>query len=218
MKFFLDSANLDDIQKMKDFGILSGITTNPSIIANEKIKGRKAFLKHIKEMCEVSQVPVSAEVVGIELNEIIDEGEELSSLDPNVVVKIPVNENGIKAMSYFKNKNIPTNATVIFTPLQAMIAASSGANYLSPYLGRLESFGHNALGMLEDLALISKNYNYTAEIIVASIRTIRQVFEVAKYGADIVTVPFSIIQQMLCHPLTDLGIKQFLDDWKKVSD
>jgi len=216
MKIFLDSGNLKEIEKAKSLGVIKGITTNPSLIAKEKIKGRKAFLKHVKDMCDIAQLPVSAEIVSLEINHIIDEGEELHSIDPNVVVKIPLNEDGLQALSYFKNKNITTNATVIFSPLQAVLAATNGANYVSPYLGRLEKIGHNGLEMIKNTVRIFDVYKYKSEIIVASIRTIRQVLDVAQYGVDIITVPYSIIEEMIYHPLTNIGIEKFLEDWKKV--
>lgn len=216
MKIFLDSGNLKEIKKAKSLGVIRGVTTNPTLIAKEKIKGRKAFLKHVKDMCDITQLPVSAEVIGLETNEIIDEGEELSAIDPNVVIKIPLNECGLKAISYFSKKNIATNATVIFSPLQAVLAATNGASYVSPYLGRLDKICHNGLDMVQTASKIFKIYNYQSEIIVASIRSIHQILETAKAGVDIVTISYTLIEEMLYHPLTDIGIQQFLDDWKNV--
>jgi transaldolase len=216
VKIFLDSGNLEEVKKVKNLGILKGITTNPTLIAKEKIDGRKNFLNHIKNMCEISQVPVSAEIVSLELNRIIEEGEELHSIHPNVVVKIPLNEAGLQAIHYFQQKNIATNATVIFSPLQGMLAAINGANYVSPYIGRLDDIGHNGLGQTKKLITIFNNYQFKSEIIAASVKTIFQIINLSVIGVHILTLPYTLIMEMLYHPLTDIGIEKFLKDWRSV--
>lgn len=216
MKIFLDSGNLEEVKKVKNLGVLKGITTNPTLIAKEKINGRKDFLNHIKNMCDISQVPVSAEIVSLELNSIIEEGEELHSIHPNVVVKIPLNESGLQAIHYFQQKNIATNATVIFSPLQGMLAAINGADYVSPYIGRLDDIGHNGLGQTKKLITIFNNYQFKSEIIAASVKTIFQIINLSELGVHIVTLPYTLIMEMLYHPLTDIGIEKFLKDWRSV--
>ncbi len=216
MKIFLDSGNLEEIKKIKELSILKGVTTNPSLIAKEKISGRKNFLKHIQNMCDIAQVPVSAEIVGLELNEIIDEGEELHLLNSNVVVKIPLNKVGLQAIHYFKQKNIPTNATVIFSPLQGMLAATNGASYVSPYISRLDTIGHNGLKQVKILMDIFKNYHLQSEIIAASVKTVLQIKNLTTIGVHIVTLPHDVIMEMLYHPLTDIGIDGFIEDWLTV--
>lgn len=218
MKIFLDSGNLKEIEEIKKLGILRGITTNPSLIAKEKICGRKNFLRHVQNMCEISQVPVSAEVVGLELNEIIDEGEELHSLHPNVSIKIPLNKAGLQAIHYFKQKNFSTNATVIFSPLQGMLAAVNGANYVSPYVSRLDNIGHNGFEQLKRLMIIINNYNFQSEVIAASVKNTLQIINLSMIGVHIATLPYSLIMEMLYHPLTDIGIEKFLKDWMSVDD
>jgi len=216
MKIFLDSGNLEEIKKVKELGILKGVTTNPTLISKEKIHGRKNFLTHVKNMCDIAQVPVSAEIVSLELNKIIDEGEELHAIDSNVVVKIPLNKAGLQSIHYFKQQNISTNATVIFSPLQGMLAAINGADFVSPYVGRLENIGHDGLEQTKKLITIFNNYNFQSEIIAASVKTVFQIIKLAMIGVHIVTISYNSIMEMLYHPLTDIGIDKFLKDWTKV--
>ena len=214
MKFFIDTANLDEIKQAASIGILDGVTTNPSLLAREKGKGD--FRTIVKNICEVVDGPVSAEVVALEADGMVKEAEELSRLHKNVVVKIPMCKEGLKAIKVLDSKGIRTNCTLIFSPIQALLAAKAGASFVSPFVGRLDDASHVGMDLVEDIVAIFENYEITTEVIVASIRNPLHVVEAATMGADIATIPFKVIEQLTKHPLTDIGIKKFLEDWKKV--
>lgn len=216
MKFFIDTANLDEIKEAHNLGILDGVTTNPSLIAKEGISGRDAFEKHIKTICELTQAPVSAEAVGTTFDEMVAEARTLSQIDPQVVVKIPMTLEGIKTVRRVSEEGIKTNVTLVFSPLQALMAAKAGATYISPFVGRLDDIAQDGMKIIEEIIDIFANYLYEAEIIVASVRNPLHVLTAAKLGADIATIPFKVIEQLAQHPLTDIGIDKFLKDWQKV--
>lgn len=216
MKFFIDTANLEEIKEAHSLGILDGVTTNPSLISKEGIKSRPAFEKHIKAICELVQGPVSAEAVSTTLEEMVAEARALAAIDPNVVVKIPMTTDGLKAAKQLSQEGVRTNVTLIFSPLQALMAAKAGASYVSPFVGRLDDVAHDGMHLIEEIVDIYSNYLFETEIIVASIRNPLHVLAAAKLGADIATIPFKVIGQLANHPLTDIGIKLFLKDWQKV--
>ena len=217
MKFFIDTANLDDIKQAQDLGILDGVTTNPSLMAKEGITGHENIKAHYKTICEIVEGDVSAEVFSTDLEGMIKEGEELAAIDPKIVVKVPVTEAGIKAIKYFSDKGIETNCTLVFTPGQALLAAKAGAKYVSPFIGRLDDITRDGMGLIEDIAIIFDNYAYKTEILAASVRHVQHVLECARIGADIVTVPLKVIKSLLNHPLTDSGLAKFVEDAKKLS-
>lgn len=217
MKFFIDTANLDDIKQAQDLGILDGVTTNPSLMAKEGITGHENIKAHYKTICEIVEGDVSAEVFSTDLEGMIKEGEELAAIDPKIVVKVPVTEAGIKAIKYFSDKGIETNCTLVFTPGQALLAAKAGAKYVSPFIGRLDDITRDGMGLIEDIAIIFDNYAYKTEILAASVRHGQHVLECARIGADIVTVPLKVIKSLLNHPLTDSGLAKFVEDAKKLS-
>lgn len=214
MKFFIDTANLDEIQKAKEWGLVDGVTTNPSLIAKENV----SFQERIKEICELVKGPVSAEVVSTDAKGMIKEAEELSSLAENVVIKIPMTMDGIKATKTLSQEGIRTNVTLIFSPLQALLAAKAGATYVSPFVGRLDDISHDGMALIEQVVQIFDNYGFDTEIIVASIRNPIHVLDAALMGADIATIPFKVISQLAKHPLTDIGLEKFLKDWEKVPE
>jgi transaldolase len=216
MKFFIDTANLDEIRAAHELGVLDGVTTNPSLVAKEGIKGREAFRKHIKTICEIVQGPVSAEAVSTKAEDLIAEARDLASIDPHVVVKIPMTREGLKAVRVLSEENIHTNVTLVFTPIQALLAAKAGATYVSPFVGRLDDITSQGMEIIKDIMDIFSNYMFDTEVIVASIRHPLHVLEAARLGADIATIPFKVIEQLIQHPLTDIGLKRFLEDWKKV--
>lgn len=216
MKFFIDTANLDEIKEAHNLGILDGVTTNPSLIAREGIAGRNAFEKHIKTICELTQAPVSAEAVSLSREEMVVEARSLSKIDPHVVVKIPMTLNGLKAVKELSEEGVKTNVTLVFSPLQALMAAKAGATYISPFVGRLDDISLDGMKIVEQIIDIFSNYLFEAEVIVASIRNPLHVLIAAKLGADIATIPFKVIEQLAGHPLTDIGIDKFLKDWQKV--
>ena len=215
MKFFIDTANLNEIKEAQDYGILDGVTTNPSLMAKEKIKGEKNISEHYKKICSLVSGDVSAEVISTDLDGIISEGEKLSQLDKKIVVKVPMIKNGIKAIKYFSSKNIKTNCTLIFSPGQALIAAKAGATYVSPFIGRLDDISSDGLSLISEIRQIFDNYNFKTEILSASIRHNMHIIDCAKIGSDVVTAPLSSIVGLLNHPLTDSGLKKFLDDHNK---
>jgi transaldolase len=212
MKFFIDTANIEEIQKAWELGVIDGVTTNPSLIAKEK----KDPVTIFREICAIVDGPVSAEVVGMTANEMVKEGEELVKLHENIVVKIPMIEEGLKAVKRLFSAGIKTNVTLIFSPNQALLAAKAGATYVSPFVGRLDDISHIGMDVVADIQTIYENYDFDTEVIVASIRNPLHVIDAALIGADIATIPFSIIGQLIRHPLTDIGLQKFLQDWEKV--
>lgn len=213
MKFFLDTANLDEIREGVSLGLVDGVTTNPSLMSKETTD----FKKQIREICKIVDGPVNAEVFSTEAGGMIREAQELVKIHENVVVKIPMIPEGLKAIRTLADEGIPTNTTLIFSPVQALLAAKAGANYVSPFVGRLDDISSVGMEVVEQIVTIFDNYGYEAEIIVASVRHPGHVLEAALIGADIATVPLKVIKQLAVHPLTDIGLKQFLDDWNKVN-
>lgn len=212
MKFFLDTANLEEIKKINRLGLVDGVTTNPTIIAKE---GRQ-FKELIQEICKIVEGPVSAEVIGLTVDEMIREAYELASWAPNVVVKIPMTENGLEAIYRLSREGIKTNVTLIFSAVQGLMAAKAGATFISPFVGRLDDTGSNGMDLVRNLRRIIQNYQFRTEIIVASVRNINHVEQAAIAGADIATIPGGILPNLWIHPLTDAGIERFLKDWEKV--
>lgn len=214
MKFFIDTANLEQIKEAQDLGVLDGVTTNPSLMAKEGITGKDNILKHYLEICKIVDGDVSAEVVATDFNNIIREGEELAELHPQIVVKVPMIKEGIKAIKYFADQGIRTNCTLIFSAGQALLAAKAGATYVSPFLGRLDDISTDGLQLIQEIRLIYDNYGFDTQILAASIRHTMHVVNCAKLGADVMTGPLSSIDGLLRHPLTDAGLAKFLDDAK----
>lgn len=212
MKIFIDSANIEEIKEAKRLGLVDGVTTNPSLIAKE---GRD-FRKVIDEICSTIDGPISVEAVSTESEALIREAEEISKIHHNIVVKIPLTWEGLKATKYLSGKGIKVNITLIFSPVQALLAAKAGAFYVSPFVGRLDDVSHCGMELVQQILTIYDNYNFATEIIVASIRNPLHVKEAALMGADIATIPFAVLKQLVKHPLTDVGIERFLTDWKKV--
>jgi transaldolase len=218
MKFFIDTANLEQIKEAQDLGILDGVTTNPSLMAKEGITGEQNVIDHYKAICAIVEDKVSAEVISTDYENIIKEGEALAALDEKIVVKVPMIKDGIKAIKYFSSKGIRTNCTLIFSAGQALLAAKAGATYVSPFLGRLDDIGTEGLSLIEDIRLIFDNYGYPTEILAASIRGPLHIISCAKLGADVMTGPLSAILGLLKHPLTDSGLATFLADHKKAAE
>ncbi len=216
MKFFIDTANLEEIRNAFNLGVLDGVTTNPSLIAREGINGREAFKDHIRKICEVAAGPVSAECVAEELDGMLAEARELSAISENVVVKVPMTTTGLRAVKILSGEGINTNVTLVFSALQALLAAKAGATYISPFVGRLDDISQNGMSLVGDILEIFSNYLFETEVIVASIRHPVHVLEAARLGADIATIPFKVIEQLARHPLTDKGMEMFSQDWKKV--
>jgi transaldolase len=215
MKFFIDTANLAQIKEAQDLGVLDGVTTNPSLMAKEGIKGQQNILKHYIDICNLVTGDVSAEVIATDYDGMISEGEVLAALHPRIVVKIPMIKDGIKAIKYFTEKGIKTNCTLVFSAGQALLAAKAGATYMSPFIGRLDDVSTDGLKLIEDIRIIYDNYGYETEILAASVRHPMHIIECAKIGADVATCPLSAILALLKHPLTDSGLAQFLADSKK---
>ena len=215
MKFFIDTANLDQIREAQDLGILDGVTTNPSLMAKEGISGHKNIINHYLRICDIVDGDVSAEVISTDFKGIVKEGEYLASLNKQIVVKVPMISEGVKAIKYFTDKNIKTNCTLVFSSGQAIIAAKAGATYLSPFIGRLDDISSDGLNLISEIRNIYDNYDFKTEILAASIRHTMHIIDCAKIGADVVTTPLSAIKGLLNHPLTDSGLKKFLDDHKK---
>jgi len=211
MKFFIDTANIDEIIKANELGMVDGVTTNPSLVAKE---GRE-FKGLIKEICGIVDGPVSVEVVSTDAEGMVKEARELASLADNIVVKIPMLEEGLKAVKILAQEGINTNVTLCFSPIQALMAAKAGAAYISPFVGRLDDIGHIGMELVEEIITIYDNYGFETEVIVASVRNPTHVLDAALMGADIATIPFKVIQQLTKHPLTDIGVEKFLADWKK---
>lgn len=216
MKFFIDTANLDQIREAQDLGILDGVTTNPSLMAKEGISGKEAILKHYKDICEIVDGDISAEVLSTTYEQMIKEGEELAAVHPNIVVKVPIIKDGIKAIKYFSQKGIRTNCTLIFSPGQALLAAKAGASYVSPFLGRLDDVSTDGLNLIEEIRTIFDNYGFETEILAASVRHGMHIINCAKIGADVVTCPLPPILSLLNHPLTASGLEQFIKDSQKM--
>ena len=216
MKFFIDTANLSQIQEAQDLGVLDGVTTNPSLMAKEDITGKAAILQHYRNICEIVEGDVSAEVIATNFEGIVREGEELAALHPQIVVKVPMIKDGIKAIKYFTDKGIRTNCTLVFSAGQALLAAKAGATYVSPFIGRLDDISADGLSLIEEIRLIYDNYNFETQILAASVRHTMHILECAKIGADVITAPLSAITGLLKHPLTDSGLAQFLADAKKL--
>lgn len=212
MKFFIDTANLDEIREVAAIGVLDGVTTNPSLMAKE---GGVDFKRHIAAICEIVQGPVSAEVTAIEVEGMLREGRDYAKIAPNVVVKCPLTREGLKATRILDSEGIKVNVTLCFSAAQAVMAAKAGASFISPFLGRLDDVGQNGLALLAEIIEIYQNYQWKTEVLAASIRHPIHVVEAARMGADIATMPFKVIEQLLKHPLTDKGQEQFLADWKK---
>jgi len=215
MKFFIDTANLGQIREAQELGVLDGVTTNPSLMAKEGIIGKDKILKHYVDICNIVDGDVSAEVVATDLAGMIREGEELAELHEQIVVKVPMIRDGVKALKYFSDKGIRTNCTLVFSPGQALLAAKAGANYVSPFLGRLDDISTDGLNLIAEIRLIYDNYAFETEILAASIRHTMHVIDCAKLGADVMTGPLSSIEGLLKHPLTDIGLAKFLEDYNK---
>jgi transaldolase len=212
MKFFIDTANIQEIKEGIMLGMVDGVTTNPTLVAKEK----KGFDKVIRDILDVVDGPVSLEVISLDAEGMVREGRKLAKLGSNVVVKVPMTEEGLKATRIFTNEGIRINQTLVFSPLQALMAAKVGAAYVSPFVGRLDDIAHDGMEIVDQIITIFDNYGYDTEVIVASVRHPRHVLEAALMGADIATIPFKVIAQLAKHPLTDKGIEAFLADWKKV--
>jgi len=217
MKFFIDTANLDQIKEARDLGILDGVTTNPSLMAKEGISGEAAVTKHYETICELVDGDVSAEVISTDFEGIIKEGKKLASLAPNIVVKVPMIKDGVKALRWFYDNDIRTNCTLIFSPGQAILAAKAGATYLSPFIGRVDDTTWDGMQLIEQIAEIYAIQGYETEILAASIRNAKHIVEAARAGADVITAPLGSILGLLNHPLTDIGLAKFLADHAKVN-
>ncbi|WP_338769017.1 fructose-6-phosphate aldolase [Bernardetia sp. ABR2-2B] len=217
MKFFVDTANLQDIKECQDLGILDGVTTNPSLMAKVGITGKDAIYSHYKAICDIVDDNVSAEVIGTDYKDIIREGEELAEIDPKIVVKVPMIKDGVRAIKYFSDKGIRTNCTLIFSAGQAILAAKAGATYVSPFIGRLDDVGSDGMELIEQLVDIFGNYGFDTEILAASVRHTMHLLQCAEVGADVVTCPSNVIMGLLNHPLTDKGLAKFLEDAKSLN-
>lgn len=217
MKFFIDTANLDQIREAQNLGVLDGVTTNPSLMAKEGISGEENVMKHYKTICDIVDDNVSAEVISTDYEGMIAEGEKLAKIDPKIVVKVPMIKEGVRAIKYFSSKGIRTNCTLVFSAGQALLAAKAGATYVSPFVGRLDDISTDGLALIEDIRLIYDNYGYETQILAASVRHPMHIIECAKIGADVMTGPLSAITALLKHPLTDSGLAQFLADHAKAA-
>lgn len=215
MKFFIDTANLDQIREAQDLGVLDGVTTNPSLMAKEGITGRDNILKHYVDICGIVDGDVSAEVIATEFDAMVKEGEELAALHEQIVVKVPMIKDGIKAIKYFTDHGIRTNCTLVFSSGQALLAAKAGATYVSPFIGRLDDISSDGLSLIAEIRHIYDNYGFGTQILAASVRHTMHVIDCAKIGADVMTGPLSSIEGLLKHPLTDSGLAKFLADYKK---
>ena len=217
MKFFIDTANLSEIKEAQDLGILDGVTTNPSLMAKEGIKGKDNVYRHYKAICDLVTGDVSAEVIATDYKGIIEEGEELVTIDSKIVVKVPMIKDGVKAIRYFSDRGIKTNCTLVFSAGQALLAAKAGATYVSPFIGRLDDIGSDGLELIAQIKNIYDNYGYPTQILAASVRHTMHLIECAEIGADVATCPLSVITSLLKHPLTASGLETFLADHKKVN-
>lgn len=210
MKFFIDTCNLDQIRKSMDMGILDGVTTNPSLAAKES----QPYRKILEQICKIVPGPVSAEVISVTHNEMVKEGEDLVKIAKNIVVKIPTIAEGLRAVKTLSGMKIPVNSTLVFSPTQALLVAKAGASYVSPFIGRLDDISQDGMDLVQQIVAIYKNYDYQTEVLVASVRHPMHVVEAALIGADICTMPFSVIEQLIKHPMTDVGLAKFLSDYK----
>jgi transaldolase len=218
MKFFIDTANLAQIKEANELGILDGVTTNPSLMAKEGIKGEEAIMQHYKTICEMVDGDISAEVISTDFDGMIAEGKKLVAIHKNIVVKVPMIKDGIKAIKWFTENGIRTNCTLIFSAGQALLAAKAGATYVSPFVGRLDDISTDGIDLIEQIRTIFDNYGFDTEILAASVRHPMHVIACAEIGADVMTGPLSVILQLLKHPLTDIGLAQFLADHKKAAE
>jgi len=212
MKIFIDTANVDEIRRMNELGIIDGVTTNPTLMAREK----RSFKDLVAEIVQIADFPISIEAVSTEAGAIVEEARELASIAPNIVVKIPIIEEGLKAVKILSKEGVKTNVTLVFSANQALLAAKAGATYVSPFIGRLDDIGHEGMQVVREIVQIYKNYDYRTQVIVASIRHPLHVIEAGKVGAHVATIPPDVLKRMVGHPLTDIGLQRFLDDWKKV--
>lgn len=217
MKFFIDTANLSQIKEAHDLGVLDGVTTNPSLMAKEGIKGEENILTHYKTICGIVKADVSAEVISTDFEGIIAEGKKLAALDKHIVVKVPMIKDGVKAIRWFTDNGIKTNCTLVFSAGQALLAAKAGATYVSPFIGRVDDSGWDGMILIEQIRLIYDNYGYKTQVLAASIRSALHIIKCAEAGADVVTSPLDSILGLLKHPLTDIGLEKFLADYKKVN-
>jgi len=217
MKFFIDTANLAQIKEAQDLGVLDGVTTNPTLMAKEGITGHDNIINHYKAICDIVEGDVSAEVIATDFETMIKEGEVLAALNPKIVVKVPMIKDGIKAIKYFSSKGIKTNCTLVFSAGQALLAAKAGATFVSPFIGRLDDISTDGLGLISDIRLIFDNYGYETQILAASVRHPMHIIDCAKLGADVMTGPLSAIVALMKHPLTDIGLNQFLADHAKAA-
>lgn len=217
MKFFIDTANLAEIKEANDLGVLDGVTTNPSLMAKEGISGQENILNHYKAICEIVDGPISAEVISTDFEGMIKEGEALAKLHPNIVVKVPIIKDGIKALKHFTQKGIKTNCTLVFSAGQALLAAKAGATYVSPFIGRLDDISVDGLELIAQIRLIFDNYGFQTQILAASVRHPIHIIKCAEIGSDVMTGPLSAMLALLKHPLTDSGLEKFLADYKKVN-
>ena len=217
MKFFIDTANLDQIKEASELGILDGVTTNPSLMAKEGISGIENIHNHYRAICAIVDGDVSAEVIATDFQGIIEEGQVLADLAPNIVVKVPMIKDGVKALNWFRNHNIRTNCTLVFSSGQAILAAKAGATYLSPFIGRIDDINWDGMALIREISEIYKLQGYTTQILAASIRSSRHIVDSARAGADVVTCPLSAITGLLSHPLTDIGLEKFLSDHRKAA-
>jgi len=215
MKFFIDTANLDEIKEAHELGVLDGVTTNPSLMAKEGIKGDDAIIKRYKDICDIVDDNVSAEVISTDFKGIIEEGEKLAAIDDKIVVKVPMIAEGVKAIKYLSNEGIRTNCTLIFNAGQALVAAKAGASYVSPFIGRLDDISADGLTLIEQIVTIFDNYGIETEVLAASIRHVMHLIQCAEMGADVATCPLTVITGLLKHPLTDIGLEKFLADYQK---
>ena len=215
MKFFIDTANLDQIKEAQDLGILDGVTTNPSLMAKEGITGQEKILQHYVDICNIVSGDVSAEVISTDFEGMVKEGEALAALHSQIVVKVPMIKEGVKAIKYFSDKGIRTNCTLVFSVGQALLAAKAGATYVSPFIGRLDHISTDGLNLIAEIRQVYDNYAYDTQILAASVRHTMHVIDCAKIGADVMTGPLSSIEGLLKHPLTDIGLAKFLEDYKK---
>ena len=215
MKFFIDTANLDQIREAQNMGVLDGVTTNPSLMAKEGITGHDNIMKHYVDICNIVDGDVSAEVISTDYEGMVREGEALAELHDQIVIKLPMIKDGVKACRYFSEKGIKTNMTLVFSPGQALLAAKAGATYVSPFIGRLDDISTDGLNLIAEIRQIYDNYGFDTEILAASVRHTMHIIDCAKLGADVMTGPLSAIEGLLKHPLTDIGLAKFLEDYKK---